>query len=135
MSVKVFPSLSGILLLLQKGFVWEDNSDCLYMFGCTKLGIDQTFEHYRGIDKAAFLAKLEKADSEGRVNWRQKGDCTIGATNRMEWFIGQIQSRNVPVTLDMSYNSGYYDAGWNLPALSRWIEANAPSVTVLDGRS
>ena len=135
MKAQLFPSFSGLLSLLNRGFAWHDSPDCLYMFCCTKLGIDSTFQLYnrKGIlSLGDILEKLGKAESEGRVLWRSEGNAIDGSEARMEWLIAKLKSKGVDVVENRGYDSGYYDAGWNLPALTRWLESSASTVIVVD---
>lgn len=140
MQVRLFPSFSGLLSMLRKGYVWVDSPDCIYMFGSMKLGIDETFQLYSrkyfstdvDLNLTEILEKLDKAETEGRVLWRKEYRADVGATVRMEWFIAKLKSMGVYVVEDRGYESGYHNAGWNLPALTRWLDANAPTVIVVD---
>lgn len=135
MQVKLFPSFSGLLSLLNRGFVWEDSPECVYFFCCMKEGISETFEvyNYKGkLNEKEILEKLGKAESEGRVLWRKEKNCTYGSETRMEWLIAKLESMGIPLSKDGKHSSEYYDAGWSLPALARWSSVNLCGVTIVD---
>ena len=142
MKVKLFPSFSSLLILLKRGFSWEDSDECIYMFGCMHQAIDQTFEDYtkhifsfeRILSLSEIKEKLDKAESEGRLLWREEVDSTVGAETRMLWLISKLGERGVHVGEEGCTRVGYHNAGWNLPTLIEWAVTYVSDLAVVHHR-
>jgi hypothetical protein len=138
MNIRLFPSFSGLLLLLKNGYEWNDGEDCIYMFGCTREGIDGTFDLYdRGdvVDRKGIMQTLDQAEAEGRVLWRKELNSRSGAAERMMWLVLHLRMMGVEVAEPADDDRDYSEAGVYLPALSRWLEASAPTVKLIDRES
>lgn len=86
--IRIFPSFSFLITRYRKfdsvtrsytrsDFELNDDSNTLYFFGCTKEGIDRTFELY---DREGFcprndlLQTIDFSEKNERVCWRKVGD-------------------------------------------------------------
>lgn len=86
--IRIFPSFSFLITryrmfdpttrsYVRSDFELNDDSNTLYFFGCTKEGIDRTFEIY---DRESFcprndlLQTIDFAEKDERVCWRKVGD-------------------------------------------------------------
>jgi len=73
----IYLSFSSLLRDIAQGMSFQDSSETLYIFGCTKMGIRETVERYsswvKGVPEAwdGLRPILAKAEEEGRVHWRQ----------------------------------------------------------------
>lgn len=130
--IKLYPSFSGLLFLLNRGYDWKDSSNSLYMFGCSKEGIEPTLKVYNRGDQLAqkyILEMLAKAETENRCLWMQP---THGSTQRMGWLIAALRARGLEVKDFDPTCSESHDAWWNLPALRAWCLENVPSIIMCD---
>ena len=122
-------------MLLKNGYQWNDGEDCIYWFGCTKEGIDGTFELYDSdteMDRKAVMQTLDQAEAEGRVLWRKHKNSMNGADERMMWLVLHLRMMGAQVAEPANDDTEYYNAGLYLPALARWLTRSAPEVAVID---
>lgn len=143
-SLQIFPSFSGLLCEFIEGEVSFDvlnNKNTIFCFGCSREGINSTFETYGSFyggmreEPVGFLDTLNNAEKEGRLVWG------FGANNpltqdewknsRREWIKAQIISRGGIIDpSEMCNHKGPFqdyctcdsDMTWNIPALNRWVK-------------
>jgi hypothetical protein len=94
--IKVFLSFSGILSMARNQTLPADDSDSLYVFGCSKEGIERTIKLYGtelpGETVAGIMKSLADAEAEGRVRWAD-GDGRF--KREMEWLHQAMESLGV----------------------------------------
>ena len=132
-TLRMVPSLSGLLMFCRENGIPADAADTVYAFGSTREGIDETFHYYYPKAtpevRAEILGMLDKAESEGRVSWRTTSNSLAQKfiEERQAFLRRCIESRGGVVNLDNApVSRGYsgdifYDAAINIPAMRSFL--------------
>jgi len=123
-TVRIFPSFSGLVRLVQAGYkVENDDSNCLYFFGCTKQGLEETFALYEATteDKEKLVLMLEKAELDGRVSFKDNANLQDEYV-RFVWLVDALKTRGQPLDeLDLKLLNQEINIVNNIRALEHWV--------------
>lgn len=123
-TVRIFPSFSGLVRLVQAGYkVENDDSNCLYFFGCTKQGLEETFALYEATaeDKEKLVSMLETAELDGRVSFRDNTN-PQDEYIRFVWLMNALKICGQPLDeLDLKLLNQEINIVNNIRALEHWV--------------
>lgn len=126
MTIRLFPSLTGLIRLVQHGYdPLNDDNNCIYFFGCTREGLEETFSLYNASleEKQIIADMLSKAESEGRVSFVNKDNGKQRDEYiRFEWLVNCFRDRNQSIKeLDIKLLESEFNIVNHIPTLENWI--------------
>lgn len=138
-TINFHDSFGRLCSYVNRGNNWEDMPNSIYYFGCTKNGIENTFDLHRiSKEKQTYiLDQLSIAEQEGRVFWREHIDSSSHENiPRFIFMIQRVRAMGIEVKLSNeeilheAMNAGNYCQFWhNLPNMRDWIEKNINNIS------
>jgi hypothetical protein len=119
---KLYVSLSGLLgiLLETEMDAWQDDPNTFYFFGCTKEGVDSTFDtcdRKNILNRGKIVSILESAERDGRLCWRHGRDLQADI-DWMHQVLG-VPTENIRKMCECGF--------FTLPAMERYF-SNVPDI-------